>query len=134
MTSKTIATGLYASFLAIAVSAPAVAQDQRDQARAHFEQADVNKDGQLDLAEFTTFINLNAEKGLGQAPMIRRFGRHATAFGRLDANKDGLVSREEIAAQAQKRSSYCRRRRTQNGRRRQPDCRAVHKARIPMAG
>ena len=34
--------------------------------------------------------------------MIRRFGRHATAFGRLDTNKDGVVSREEIAAQAQK--------------------------------
>ena len=104
MISKTTATVLIgtASLLAISIAGPALAQVQRDQARANFQQADVNKDGQLDLAEFTTFINLNAEHGLGQAPMIRRFGRHATAFGRLDTNKDGVVSREEIAAQAQK--------------------------------
>ena len=94
MTSAIVLFGS-ASLLAIAVAGPAGAQDQRDKARANFQQADVNKDGQLDLAEFTTFINLNAEHGLGQAPMIRRFGRHATAFGRLDTNKDGEVSNHE---------------------------------------
>jgi Ca2+-binding EF-hand superfamily protein len=102
MTSKTFASALIgtSSFLAIAISGPAVAQDQRDQARANFEQADVNKDEKLDLAEFTTFINLNADHGLGQASTVRRFGKHATAFQRLDTNQDGFVSRAEIAAQA----------------------------------
>jgi Ca2+-binding EF-hand superfamily protein len=103
MTSKTIASAMIGTsyFLALAISGPAAAQDQRDQARANFEQADVNKDEQLDLSEFTTFINLNADLGLGRAPTIRRFSRYGQAFATLDANKDGVVSRPEIAAQAQ---------------------------------
>jgi Ca2+-binding EF-hand superfamily protein len=28
-------------------------------------------------------------------------GMHRRAFGQLDANRDGMVSREELAAQAQ---------------------------------
>lgn len=103
MTSKSIATVLFgtASLLAIAIADPAFAQDQRDQARANFDQADVNKDRRLDRAEFTTFINLNAEHGLGRAATIRRTGRYAQAFATFDTNKDGFVSREEVAAQAQ---------------------------------
>jgi Ca2+-binding EF-hand superfamily protein len=99
-----IATAALTGILAISMvvdAAPAVAQDQRDQARINFEQADANKDGVLDLAEFTTFINLNADHNLGRAPSIRRFGRYKQAFTTLDTNKDGFVSREEIAAQAQ---------------------------------
>lgn len=104
MATKTNAIILFgsASLLAIAIFAPAVAQDQREKARANFQQADVNKDGQLDLPEFTTFINLNADYGLGRAATVRRLGMYAKAFSMADANRDGLVSREEIAAQAQK--------------------------------
>jgi len=104
VTGKTTVTSLFitASVLAIPVAAPAYAQDDRDQARANFLQADANKDDQLDLAEFTTFVDLNAEHGLGQASMVRRFGMHETAFGRIDANSDGHASREEIEAQAQR--------------------------------
>jgi Ca2+-binding EF-hand superfamily protein len=101
MTSTIVLFGS-ASLLAIALAGPAVAQDQRDRARANFELADVNKDGQLDLAEFTNFINLNADHGLGRAATVRRFGMYAKAFATADGNRDGFVSREEIAAQAQK--------------------------------
>jgi Ca2+-binding EF-hand superfamily protein len=103
MISKTTAIALFGaiSMMMLASAAPTVAQDRREQARANFEKADANKDGVLDLAEFTTFINLNADLGLGQAPMIRRIGGYSTAFKRLDTNRDDRVSREEIAAQVQ---------------------------------
>jgi len=104
VTGKTIRTSLFitASVLAIAVAAPAYAQDERDQARTNFMEADANKDDQLDLADFTTFVDLNADDGLGRASMIRSLGMHDTAFGRVDTNGDGLATREEIQGQAER--------------------------------
>jgi len=104
VTGKTIATSQFitASVLAIAMAAPAYGQDDRDQARTNFLQADANKDHQLDLAEFTTFVDLNADDGLGRASMVRSWGMHETAFGRVDTNGDGLATREEIQGQAER--------------------------------
>ena len=105
MTSKTITTALFATATVLSTAFlmdPAGAQDQRKQAQANFKQADANQDQHLDFAEFKTFINLNADYGLGRARIIRRFGMHARAFGTLDSNEDGAVSRREIAAQAQR--------------------------------
>ncbi len=82
--------------------APASADAQRAQARANFQAADVNQDQVLDPAEFKTFINLNADHNLGRAGMIRRFGMYGRAFGTADANGDGVVSKQEIAARAQR--------------------------------
>ena len=91
-----------AVFMSLAIAAPANADPQRAQAQANFQQADANQDGQLDFAEFTTFINLNADHGLGRASMVRRLGMYARAFGTADANADGKVTKEEIAARAQR--------------------------------
>lgn len=104
MTSNTMTAALLttAAFMSLAISAPANADPQRAQAQANFQQADVNKDGQLDMAEFTTFINLNAEHGLGRAGTIRSFGMYDRAFGEADANGDGVVTKEEVAARAQR--------------------------------
>lgn len=80
------------------------AEPNREQAAENFRQADVDANGALSLSEFTTLIDLNAQDGIGRAATIKRFGRYATAFGRLDANADGLVTSDEIrnvAAQAQ---------------------------------
>lgn len=104
MTSKIIATALFttATLVALAIAAPANADPQRAQAQANFAAADVNQDEQLDMAEFTAFINLNADHNLGKASTIRRFGMHSRAFGTADTNGDGVVSKKEIAAQAQR--------------------------------
>jgi hypothetical protein len=104
MSSKTFTTALFttAILLTFAVAVPAHADRKRDQARINFQQADANQDQLLDLAEFTTFINLNADHGLGRASTIRRFGMYGRAFGKIDTNRDGTVSRQEIAAQAQR--------------------------------
>ena len=90
-------------FFTLLSGSPALASDaDRKQAQANFQKADANKDEQLDTAEFKTFINLNADHGLGRASTIRRFGAYGRAFGTLDSNNDGAVSREEIAKQAQR--------------------------------
>ena len=47
-----------------------------------------------------TFINLNAEHNLGQAANIRQFKMYKRAFNRADANGDGVVTKQEITAQA----------------------------------
>ena len=98
-TATLIAT---ATFATLATPASANADPERAQAQANFVAADVDQDEQLDFGEFTTFINLNADYGLGRAGMIRRFGMHGKAFGQVDANGDGVVSKQEIAAKAQR--------------------------------
>jgi hypothetical protein len=71
------------------------------QAQVNFHAADVDKNQQLNLDEFKTFINLNADQNIGQASRIRRFEMYAKAFKKVDANGDGVVTKGEIAAQAQ---------------------------------
>jgi Ca2+-binding EF-hand superfamily protein len=73
---------------------------QRVQAQANFFAADIDKNEQLSLSEFMTFINLNAEHNLGQAASIRQFKMYKRAFKRADANGDGILTKQEIAAQA----------------------------------
>jgi Ca2+-binding EF-hand superfamily protein len=90
------------ALVALSLSASAHANPQRAQVQANFQAADVDKNGQLSLTEFTTFINLNADHNVGQASSIRRFGMYTKAFKRADANGDGIVTKEEIAAQAEK--------------------------------
>ena len=101
-TLKTIAVVVLATALPFAIVAPANADADRAQAQANFGQADINKDEQLDLGEFTTFIELNADHGIGRAGTVRRLGMHKRAFGQTDANRDGFVSKQEIDAQSKR--------------------------------
>ncbi|MEA5443837.1 hypothetical protein [Cyanobium gracile] len=101
-TKRSFATRLAsATALWMALALPATATSERAQAQANFLKADANHDKQLDFAEFKTFVNLNADQGLGRAPRIRRFGMYSRAFNMTDENGDGVVSKQEIEAQAQ---------------------------------
>lgn len=101
--SKTLLPRVFTSVALVALSTLSVsahANPQRVQFQANFREADVDKNEQLDLAEFKTFINLNANHKLGRASSIRRFGMYSKAFKEIDANGDGIITKEEIAAQA----------------------------------
>ncbi|MEO0761300.1 MAG: hypothetical protein AAFZ09_05745 [Pseudomonadota bacterium] len=80
-----------------------VSEAAKEQAVANFMQADANADSALTKGEFVTLIDLNAQSGIGRATMIQRFNRYDMAFGRIDANGDGLVTPEEMQALAQTR-------------------------------
>jgi len=85
------------------IAAPALALDataDQNAAHANFKQADGNGDGKLSVAEFRKFIDANAADGTGRAGMVKRFGAYDTAFAKVDTNKDGVVSKKEIAASA----------------------------------
>lgn len=72
----------------------------RDQIAANVLEADANADGALTLDEFTTLINLNAEAGIGRARIIQRNDRYSMAFGRIDRNGDGFLTRDEVEEMA----------------------------------
>ena len=87
------------AIVAFVLSTSANANPQRVLVQAHFKAADADSNGQLNEAEFKTFIDLNADHKLGRASSVRRFGLYNQAFRKADANGDGVVSKEEIAAQ-----------------------------------
>ncbi|MEM8792659.1 MAG: hypothetical protein AAGE80_13650 [Pseudomonadota bacterium] len=87
--------------VSFAISIPASAAGaQQDMAVENFKEADANADGALTLNEFTALIDLNAADGIGRAHIIKRMGKQSMAFGRIDANSDGLISTEELSAMA----------------------------------
>ncbi len=89
------------SFSALAMAVPALALNataDRKAAQQNFKLADVNNDGKLSKAEFRKFIDANAKDDIGRAAMVKRFGAYDIAFGRVDTNKDGIVTGEELAA------------------------------------
>ncbi len=87
----------------VALTLPAGANEnpKRAQVQTNFQAADIDKNEQLNQTEFKTFINLNADHNLGQTSSVRRLGMYTKAFKQADANGDGVVTKEEIAAQAQ---------------------------------
>lgn len=85
-----IRTLTLAAMAAAILAAPAFAQTPPaaatpDPARvAAFEKADVNKDGKLDKAEFTSTLPAEAQG------MVDQF------WGRVDADGDGFVTKEQF--------------------------------------
>ncbi|MEM9999739.1 MAG: hypothetical protein AAF940_02560 [Pseudomonadota bacterium] len=99
MKSTAFAAAFGSLFFAAALHAQA-SEINSEMAIENYQQADANGDGNLTVDEFTAFINLNADDGVGRAGMIRDRNMHGFAFRRIDANSDGLVSAEEMSAMA----------------------------------
>ncbi|MEM9312777.1 MAG: EF-hand domain-containing protein [Pseudomonadota bacterium] len=98
MTKLTVLPAL--AFALIATGASAQGPD-KEAAAKNFKAADANEDRKLDKAEFRKFIDLNADDELGRAPMVKRFNMYDTAFGRLDTDKSGYVTADEVRAASQ---------------------------------
>lgn len=71
-----------------------------EQVVVNFQQADANGDRSLTFAEFTRLIDLNAHHGIGRAALIQRRGAYQMAFGRIDADGNGVVTTDEMQAMA----------------------------------
>lgn len=67
-------------------------------AQEAFAKVDANGDGGLDLTEFTAFIDAAAAAGKPNAKKIQANQFYDKAFARIDKNKDGLVTKKEIAS------------------------------------
>lgn len=89
--TKTLLTAL-AVVSAFALAMPAHAQEEA------FLTAETSGDGSLDKTEFKTFIDLMAQSGKPVAAKLKASGRYGLAFGRIDKNKDGLVSPTELSS------------------------------------
>jgi hypothetical protein len=93
---------LIPSLMIFMAAAPALAQasapDIQSLARENFAQADADGDERLSSFEFRRFIDENAKDDLGRAAKVKRFRAYDKVFDRLDANKDGFVTRTEFAS------------------------------------
>lgn len=83
----------------LSIVGDASAQNRED-AAANFRAADANGDAALSRDEFEVFIDRNAEAGIGRSRMVRRRGAYAIAFDRLDTDRNGVLTTQEIAAGA----------------------------------
>lgn len=72
----------------------------KQQVAENFKKADANGDGMLTRREFEKLIQLNAQANIGQAAQIVRFGRYDMAFNRVDADRNGLLTPQELQALA----------------------------------
>lgn len=88
---RTIALALTVT---LCVVAPLTAQAQQEA----FMAADKNGDTKLDAAEFKTFIDGLAAAGNPMAGKIKGAGRYGLAFGRIDKDKNGLLTPAELSA------------------------------------
>ncbi len=76
---------------------PALSADtDQEKGAANFRLADTNSDNALSSEEFVAFIDLNAAANLGRAATIKKRRAYDTAFSRVDANGDSMVTPAEL--------------------------------------
>ncbi|WP_161596975.1 EF-hand domain-containing protein [Rhizobium glycinendophyticum] len=85
---------LIPAVLSLSLFMPLAAEAQQEA----FMAADKNGDTQLDSSEFKTFIDALAAAGKPMAVKIKGAGRYGMAFGRIDKDKDGILTPTELSA------------------------------------
>lgn len=89
-----------AVFSTFGANAQQASDANRQKVAENFKTADANGDGMLTRGEFEKLLQLNAQANIGQAAQIVRFGRYDMAFNRVDADRNGLVTPQELQALA----------------------------------
>lgn len=82
------------------VQAQTMSDANKQKLAENYAQADANGDKALTRAEFNNLLLLNAQDKIGRAAQIVRFGRQDTAFNQIDADRNGLVTQQELQALA----------------------------------
>ncbi|MFN4009043.1 MAG: hypothetical protein ACK4K8_03710 [Pannonibacter sp.] len=82
------------------VQAQTMSDANKQKLAENYAQADANGDKALTRAEFNNLLLLNAQDNIGRAAQIVRFGRQDTAFNQIDADRNGLVTQQELQALA----------------------------------
>ena len=82
------------------VQAQTMSEANKQKLAENLAQADANGDKALTRAEFNNLLVLNAQDNIGKAAQIVRFGRQDTAFNQIDADRNGLVTQQEMQALA----------------------------------
>jgi Ca2+-binding EF-hand superfamily protein len=82
------------------VQAQTMSDADRQKLVENYIQADVDGDQALTRSEFHTLLSLNAQDNLGRAGQIVKFGRQDMAFDRIDADRNGVVTQQELQALA----------------------------------
>jgi Ca2+-binding EF-hand superfamily protein len=82
------------------VQAQTMSDANKQKLAENLAQADANGDKALSRAEFNNLLVLNAQDNIGKAAQIVRFGRQDMAFNQIDADRNGLVTQQELQALA----------------------------------
>jgi hypothetical protein len=82
------------------VQAQTMADAEKQKLAENYVQADADGDKALTRSEFHTLLSLNAQDNLGKATQIVKFGRQDMAFNRIDADRNDLVTQQELQALA----------------------------------
>ncbi|MBB6510745.1 Ca2+-binding EF-hand superfamily protein [Rhizobium soli] len=90
MANVKLITPVLIVFGVLAVASSGYAQQEA------FMTADKNADTMLDQPEFKVFIDTMAASGKPIALKVKQAGRYNLAFGRIDKDKNGLLTPNEL--------------------------------------
>ena len=97
------AVALIATAFSTAAGAQSLTNAEKQAMLENMLKADSNNDGMISRSEFEVLMQMNADDGLGAAGLVVRTGAYDKAFSKVDANGDGVLTKEEAQAMAESR-------------------------------